>query len=216
MNKAFIFDMDGVLIDSESISVRDDYAFSVEIFGKEIADKLGDPMGFGVVEVHKRAVALGATIDKELYIQKRDERARLIYDRADITEGSDRLVTYLADNGYKLGVVSATQRKWIDYVLTKLHFREKFEVVISVNDEGLPSKPAPDGYREALRRLDAEPKRSIVLEDSNRGIASGKAAGCYVIGYRGHLIEGYEQTGADAYADTMDDVIKLVESFDRN
>ncbi len=208
--------MDGVLIDSESGSVRDDYDFSVAIFGKEIADKLGDPMGFGVLEVHKRAVALGATIDKKLYIQKRDERAKLIYDRADIIEGSDRLVAYLADNGYKLGVVSATQRKWIDYVLAKLHFREKFEVVISVNDEGLSSKPAPDGYREALRRLDADPKKSIVLEDSNRGIASGKSAGCYVIGYSGHLVDGYKQTGADAYANTMVDVIKLVESFNRH
>ena len=50
----------------------------------------------------------------------------------------------------------------------------------------------------------------VVLENSNIGIESARASGAYIIGYRGDLVEGYEQTGADAYADTMNDVIKLV------
>ncbi len=77
----------------------------------------------------------------------------------------------------------------------------------------LKRKPAPDGFVEAFRMLGATPADSFVLEDSNPGIESGKAAGAYVIGYRGNLVNGYEQTGADAYADTMDDVIKLVKKF---
>ena len=74
----------------------------------------------------------------------------------------------------------------------------------------LRPKPAPDGYLDACKNLEAKPENTIVLEDSNPGIAAAGAAGCYVIGFRAHAPEGFPQTGADAYADTMEDVIKLV------
>ncbi len=216
MNKAFIFDMDGVLVDSERIWAAEEYDFMADFFGKNIADKMGSTMGVSVNEVYQRAVSFGTSIKKETYVKTFDEKARSIYSRASLIEGTDELVTYLVSQGFKLALVSASRLNGIEQVLQQLSFKEKFETVISINDARLPSKPAPDGFLEALRRLDAEPKESIVLEDSNRGIASGKAAGCYVIGYNGHLTEGYEQIGADAYADTMDDVIKLVGSFDGN
>ncbi len=214
MNKAFLFDMDGVLVDSERISLGEDYVFFTELFGKEIADKIGDSFGVSIEEMYRKAVAVGATISEEEYVRRSDERAALIYRRAELIDASS-LVATLLSRGYRLGLVSATRRRWIDYVLARQPFGKTFEAVISINDvPGLRSKPAPDGFLEALTLLDADPKRSFVLEDSNRGIASGKAAGCYVIGYRGHLVPDYKQEGADAYADTMDDVIKLVESFD--
>jgi beta-phosphoglucomutase len=215
MNKAFLFDMDGVLVDSERISIVGDHDFFAGVFGADIADKIGDAMGLSVDTVYQKAVANGASMEKEVYLQKCDERSASIYARADLIAGSDQLAAWLISHGFKLGLVSATRRKWIDHTLARLRFQDAFETVISINDvPGLKSKPEPDGFLEALRRLNADPKRSIVLEDSNRGIASGKAAGCYVIGYRGHLVDGYEQTGADAYAETMRDVIGLVESFD--
>jgi len=49
------------------------------------------------------------------------------------------------------------------------------------------------------------------LEDSNPGIASAKAAGAFTIGLRQNLIDGYQQVGADAYANTIDEVIALVD-----
>lgn len=213
MNKAFIFDMDGVLVDSERIYAAKEYDFMVSLFGKEITDRIGNTMGVSVNEVYKKAADYGTPTSKDEYVNKHDENGRSIYARAALVGGTDALVDFLIARGFKLGIVSATRLNGIEQVLRQLPFREKFEVVISINDAGLPSKPEPDGFLEALRRLDADPKQSIVLEDSNRGIASGKAAGCYVIGYRGLLAPGYEQTGADAYADTMHEVITLVEKF---
>ncbi len=213
-NKAFLFDMDGVLVDSESIWAVEEYDFMADLLGKTIADKIGSSMGISVNEVYEKAIGYGASIGKDVYVKKFDERARSIYSRATLVNGTGALVEYLVSHGFKLGLVSASRLNGIEQVLQQLPFREKLEVVISINDTpGLRSKPAPDGYSEALRRLGVPPSRGIVLEDSNRGIESGKAAGCFVIGFSGNLINGYEQTGADAYAHTMDDVITLVEKF---
>ncbi len=214
MNKAFIFDMDGVLVDSESLWAQEDSEFHSGIFGKEIADKIGNTTGVSLKTVYEAARGYGTNVPENLYVREFDKRAASIYARASLTEGTEKLADFLISRGFKLGLVSASQQCWIECVIARLSFSRQLEVVISVNDTpGLRSKPAPDGYTEALRRLGVTPSRGIVLEDSNRGIESGKAAGCFVIGFSGNLISGYEQTGADAYANTMDDVITLVETF---
>ncbi len=205
--------MDGVLVDSESIWAVEEYDFMANLLGKTIADKIGSSMGISVNDVYEKAIGYGASIGKDVYVKKFDERARSIYSRATLVNGTGALVEYLVSHGFRLGLVSASRLNGIEQVLQQLPFREKLEVVISINDAGLPSKPAPNGYLEALQQLGADPKKSIVLEDSNRGIEAGKAAGCYVIGFSGKLVPGYKQTGADAYAHTMDDVITLVEKF---
>jgi HAD superfamily hydrolase (TIGR01509 family) len=110
-----------------------------------------------------------------------------------------------------MGIVTNSPQTWINRVFPRLPFKEKIDVTISLKERtDLKHKPAPDGYLEALKLLNSAPKLSIVLEDSNPGIAAGKASDCYTIGYRGNLIEGYKQEGADAYADTMEEVAKIV------
>ena len=210
MNKAFIFDMDGVLVDSERIWAIEESEFMTGLFGKEITDKIGSTMGVSVNEVYRKAIGYGALIKKDVFVRKFDEIATSIYSRAKLMGGTDILVDHLISSGFKLGLVSASRMNGIEQVLRQLPFRDLFEVVISISDSNLPSKPAPDGYLKALKQLGADSKRSVVLEDSNRGIVSGKAAGCYVIGFRGLIVDGYKQEGADAYADTMTDVVRLV------
>lgn len=211
MNKAFIFDMDGVLVDSERLWVVEDYDFLLTNFGKEIAEKIGSTLVVKVDEIYERVLSAGVTIDKEKFVKMYDERAISIYKKAPLTKGAEELVTLLVRNEYRPALVSTSRKNWIDRVVPRLKFCDSLEVIISINDDGFPSKPAPDAFLEALRRLDADPQRSVILEDATRGIAAGKAAGCYVIGYREHLVPGHEQTGADVYADTMDDVTRIVE-----
>ncbi|HSW88764.1 MAG TPA: HAD family hydrolase, partial [Candidatus Saccharimonadales bacterium] len=76
----------------------------------------------------------------------------------------------------------------------------------------LPHKPAPDGYLEAIRMLGSTPQSTIILEDSNAGIASAKAAGAFVIGLRENLVEGQSQNGADIYADNINEVISIIKN----
>lgn len=201
--------MDGVLIDTE----REWSALrgGDNVFGREIAEKLGDTIGATIRNEYEQAVKLGYTVDYKEYKRRYDKEAETVFVRAKITEGTEELVKELIARNFKIGLVSSSPRKWIDFLLPRLSFSDKIEQIISLNDcINLKPKPEPDGYLEALRNLQADPRKSFILEDSNPGIQAAKASGAYVIGFRGNLVEGYIQKGADAYADSMADVIKLV------
>ena len=215
MNKAFLFDMDGVLIDTEGEWTAGNGSDFINIFGAQIAQKLKDAGAIGktVHDEYQKAVSMGFSTDYEEYVRRYDEEAAHVFSRAKITEGVEQLAENLLRMNFKLGIVSASPRKWIEYLLPRLSFSDKFEQIISLNERAdLKPKPERDGYLEALKNLKADPKLSIILEDSNSGIQAAKASGAYVIGFKGNLVDGYVQKGADAYANTMDDVIKLVEA----
>jgi HAD superfamily hydrolase (TIGR01509 family) len=213
MNKVFLFDMDGVLVDSEPSWELIEREYLPGLFGKEIVEKMPNLVGAGLEKVLELATSLGATFDRTHAIEVYEEIAQKVYERSPITNGVEDLVDRLHALGYRLGVVTQSPQTWINHVLPRLSFKEKFESIISLHQHPeLKRKPAPDGFLYAIRTLEAAPSASLILEDSNYGIQAGKAAGCYVIGYRGNLLDGYVQEGADAYADTMAEVQKIVEN----
>lgn len=214
MNRAFIFDMDGVLINSESYWAQFEEEFFQKIFGKRISKEIGHVPGRGVDKIYELAVALGATVDKERYMRGFEVVAMRVYDKAPLTPGIDELASVLVAHWFKIGLVTQSRHSWIDRVVPRLSFKDSVESIISTSERpDIDNKPSPDGFLAVLDELDADAKSSIVLEDSNPGIIAAKAADIYTIGYRGNLVPEYKQTGADAYADTMDDVIALVEKI---
>lgn len=214
MNRAFIFDMDGVIVDSENAWKKYAKKFFVQLVGAEIAEKVGDLIGMTVNGAYEKAVSNGLSMGKEEFVQAFDKKAAYVYSKATITKGIGALVEKLIELGFKLGLVSSSRQNWIDHVLPRLSFREKLEYVVSINDRSdLKRKPSPDAYLEAIKKLGASPQTTIILEDSNSGIQAAKATGAYVIGFRENLVPGYQQHGADAYAENVNDVIKIVESL---
>lgn len=204
--------MDGVIIDTEAEWKKFDVPYLSNILSSDIVEKIGDITGLSIKAVCERAAALGAIIDEKRYTEDSNETAAHIYGSAVITEGLPELIDVLVARNFRLGLVSASQQKSIEIVLARLSYRDKFDTIVSVNDvPDLRQKPHPDGYLEALRRLDANPEASMILEDSNPGIQAAKAAGCFVIGFRGHLMHDYEQMQADSHAGTMDEVRQIVE-----
>ncbi len=214
MSLAFIFDMDGVIVNSEQAWRAYGADFLPRLFGEEIAQKVGDTIGLTVDQEYALAAQYGFSMDICEYYERFDAQAFAIYDQANISEGLDELVHTLVSLNFKFGLVSSSRRPWIEKVLTRLPYRDRFDYVVSLNDRpDLRPKPEPDGYVEAMRELAVRPERTIILEDSNSGIRAAKAAGALTIGLRQNLVGGYVQAGADVYADTMLDVIKLVETF---
>lgn len=214
MNKAFIFDMDGVVIDSENTWRLLEKEWYDTFLGKDVAEKMGDLIGLTVNAIYDKAVSFGFSMDKETYMKMYDKQAAFIYSKANVTKRIDDLAKILVKHGFKLGLVSSSRQAWINHVLPRIGFADKLKYIISINDrKDLEPKPSPDSYLETIKALGATPQTTIILEDSNMGIQAAKAAGAYVIGFRGNLVEGYKQRGADACADSMDEVIKIVESL---
>lgn len=212
--RSFIFDMDGVLIHNEPLWEKAKEETFTRLYGNEVYAKMGSTVGLNMEDIHKRAVSLGATATEQALRDAFYTYALSIYETVPITEGIQELGEALVQDEYAIGIVSASPLAWIQLVVDRLSFKGHIEKIISLDErEDLAHKPAPDGYLETIRELNADPSSTVILEDSNAGIASAKAAGAYVIGLKQNLVQGYVQKGADRYVNKVKDIIPLLKSF---
>jgi HAD superfamily hydrolase (TIGR01509 family) len=214
VNKAFIFDMDGVLLNSEEAWIPYQHSFSTNLFGEKIYKKIGSTVGLSIDAIYQNAARHGFSMGIDKYYQIYDKQAALIYADAQPTKDLKKLIEFLKEKQFKLGLVSSSRRVWIDIALTKLDMNNAFDLILSVNDDkDIKSKPYPDGYITAMNKLEVVPDNTIVLEDSNAGIESSLSSGAYTIAYREHLLPGYIQKEADAKANNIYEVIEVVNSI---
>lgn len=211
MNHAFIFDLDGVLIDDEKIWEEEKNRLFTSVFGLEVYKKMGSTLGVNIDYIYDMAIKAGANVEKQTYLDRFYEIADAIYKNAPISEGANELAELLKEYGYLIAIVSASPLSWITSVTKRMKFEDDIELIISLHDrDDLMHKPAPDGYNEAIRILGASPETTIILEDSNSGIMSAKTSGAYTIGLKQNVVAGYRQSGADEYVLTMKEVEKII------
>ena len=212
MKKAFLFDMDGVIVNSEQIWENISDNFTEKIYGKIIKEKIGDLTGVSIDREYELATSHGFTMDKTKFVEIYDRQAMEVYKAADITKGLEKLLTFLKYNNFVIGIVSSSRKVWIEAALSKMHFRDRFDYILSLSKVGLPSKPSPEGYIRAMKDLEVTPENTIILEDSNSGITSAKNAGAFTIAFTELLVGDYKQIQGDATAHTMEDVMKIVKN----
>jgi mannitol-1-/sugar-/sorbitol-6-/2-deoxyglucose-6-phosphatase len=213
MSKAFLFDLDGVLINDEQIWEDKKQSMYKELFGEDVASRLGSTLGVNIDAIYERAISLGANIGKDTVVSAFFKIANEVYETAPIPNALDELIAVLKKLNYRIGIVSASPLSWITTVTKRLSFENDIELIVSLYERpDLAHKPEPDGYLEAMKAFEAEPATTIILEDSNSGIQSAKASGALTIGLRQNLAKGYVQTGADVYANTIKDVVELVQN----
>ena len=212
--KAVIFDMDGVLIDTEKHWVQLEDAFLENLLGKEVAAKLGNTTGISIQNIYKKAVELGHIGSQKDFEDAFDVKAQEIYRKADISAGTVDLIEKLLEHNFKIGIVSASPLSWIQIFLDRVPFGNSFDIIISLHERSdLSHKPHPDGYNAAMKNLGVLPSETHILEDSNPGIAAAKASGAYVIALEEHLVPGYMQSSdAHSKAKRMADVWSIIEA----
>jgi len=181
VTEAVVFDMDGVLIQSEEIwdEVREEY---VRERGGRYDDEVQRAMmGMSSVEWSQYLHDVAGVPDEPEAIN--DEVLRRMLERyrehVPLIEGAVGAVRRLAAQ-YPLGLASSSNRALIDAVLLLAGLTEFFTATVS-SEEVAHGKPAPDVYLEAARRLGIDSHRCAAVEDSHGGIRSAKAAGMRVI-----------------------------------
>ena len=179
--QAVLFDMDGLLVDSEPLW------FEVET---DVMTRLG-----GTWTAADQQALLGSALPNS--VRYFLERAQRPADPAEVAEwmmggivakvrergvtimpGAAELVAEVEAAGLPYALVTSSQRRFVDAVLSRIGLR--FPVVVSANDV-TRGKPDPEPYLLAARRLGADPGRCVVLEDSITGVTAAEAAGCLVV-----------------------------------
>ncbi|MGH2972668.1 MAG: HAD family hydrolase [Gaiellaceae bacterium] len=181
MIDAVVFDMDGVLIQSEEVwdAVRE--RFVREHGGRYDEEVQRAMMGMSSTEWSRYLHEHAAVPDRPDEINREVVRRMLAAyrDHLPLIPGAVEAVRRLADR-FALGLASSSNRELIDTVLDVAGLAPFFAATVS-SEEVAHGKPAPDVYLEAARRLGADPVQCAAIEDSHGGIRSAKSAGMRVI-----------------------------------
>lgn len=184
MIKAIIFDMDGLLIDSEMISYkcyRDflkeyNLSFTLEDYIKDYPGKtLIKSLKFIQEHYH-----LDFDLEEGVQIFRDLEDYHVQKDGVPLKEGALELLNYLKQNHYKTIVATSSRKERALDLLNKLHVLTYFNDFV-FGTEVEHSKPAPDIFLKACEKLDVLPTEALVLEDSEAGIDSAFQANIPVI-----------------------------------
>jgi len=178
---AVVFDMDGVLIESEEVwdAVREEYVR--ERGGRYDAEVQHAMMGMSSVEWSRYLHEATGVPDEPEQINDEVVRRMLAAYRKHLplVPGAVEAVRRVAAR-YPLALASSSNRPLIDTVLEVAGLTDCFEATVS-SEEVARGKPAPDVYLEAARQLGVPPGHCVAVEDSYSGIRSAKAAGMRVV-----------------------------------
>lgn len=200
MLKTVIFDMDGVIVDTEPVHhfayhqhfKQLGIAVSSELYAsftgnstKNIFQKLKDQ--FGLNQSVDELVATKRNLFNAAFDQKED---------LNLLEGVTDLILDLRANNIQLVVASSSARVTIHRIFDRFNLFPHFAHIVSGEDFPL-SKPHPAIFEHALRLSGHQASECIVIEDSTNGILAAKAAGVYCVGYASFHSKGQDYTPAD-------------------
>ena len=198
MIEAVVFDLDGVIVDSEHVWDAAREALARERGGRWHEKAQQDMMGMSSVEwsrymhdvigLEEPPEEISAEVVRRLEATYREELP--------LIDGADEAVARLARR-WPLGVASSSNRPLIDLVLDLSGLNRFFRATVS-SEEVQRGKPSPDVYLEAARRLGSEPKETAAIEDSRNGILSARAAGMRVIAIPNRRFPPGEEALAEA------------------
>jgi beta-phosphoglucomutase family hydrolase len=185
MYKAVLFDMDGVIIDSEPVRQVLEQALFRELDLNVSEDEhqsyvgtTSEGMWSGVKNNHDTPHSLDELIEMEQnrYLKnlEEDDDQQLMPDVREFIRG-------LYNNDMTLVVASSASVKNIDIVIKKFELEQYFAAKIS-GEEVKKGKPAPDVFLKAAKRINVPPEECVVIEDAANGVEAAKAAGMKCVG----------------------------------
>lgn len=176
--EAVLFDMDGVLIDSEPlwkialVNVFKTLGFELEPmqFAKTVGLRIDQ-----VVEYWRKVYPWENKSNEAVVQDILDELCRLIREHGAPLPGAIEIIDFLKEKRYPIALGTSSYSQVIDTVLSVLHLENAFDFVRSAQDEPY-GKPHPGVYLTCADALAVDPQHCVVIEDSHNGLLSAKAA----------------------------------------
>jgi beta-phosphoglucomutase len=207
---AVIFDMDGVLVDTEPIHMMVEQSIFKELgiqvgmlYHQTFIGRSSKEMWADIINNYglKTSVQELVIRKRELYMQELESMSEL-----PVMPGVKLLLESLQINNKKLALASSSAMPNIRYIISRTGLEAFFQVVVSGDD--LPrSKPDPAIFLQAADFLDAHPSSCIVIEDASAGVQAARSAGMKCVGLLGNGHYKQDISGADLiisqYAELM-------------
>ncbi len=181
MKQGAIFDMDGLLLDTERM-YQDSWKKSAEQFDlvhnpdfpRAVCGSSGMHMQEIILQYYPQVDAKAFAADCILRVE------RELQTHVPIKTGVSEILQYFKQRGVKLAVASSSKRETVKSNLDKVGILSYFDAVVS-GDQVEHGKPAPDIFLLAARQIGCAPEDCYVFEDGTNGIRAGAAAGCATV-----------------------------------
>ncbi|HZR93290.1 MAG TPA: HAD-IA family hydrolase [Gaiellaceae bacterium] len=206
--KAFLFDFDGLIIDTETAS-RAGWEWLYREHGHELpADEWAGIVGttgrWSPMDHLEQLV--GEPLERDALNERRYAHEISLIEAEELRPG---ILEYLeaADRlGLKRAIVSSASRAWIDLHLERLERAVGWHAIITADRDHERAKPSPTMYLEALDVLGVGADEAVVFEDSPNGVRAAKAAGIYVVAIPNDVTREFGLDEADLLLDSLADL----------
>lgn len=207
MRRAVIFDMDGVLIDSQPLHYRVDMAVLHSYGYPATLETVVPYTGVSNPDrwpAYRMSLGLAPTVAE--LIEKQTAILMETFEKSTLRaiEGIPELLCWLKEQGAPTAVASSSSHALIDLVLSKTGIGAYFDALVSGEDV-TQGKPAPDVFLRAAEKLNCAPAACVVVEDSPSGIRAAKNAGMLCVAYRNPNTCGQDFSLADHVIDRYDE-----------
>jgi HAD superfamily hydrolase (TIGR01509 family) len=217
MVKAVIFDMDGVIIDSEpfhwEVNKRIFKSMGIDVSEEEYHRYIG-VSNTNMWTALRRSHGLRQSVGQLVAMQVRGNIDFMKKEHVNPVDGVIDLIIGLKKAGLLLGLASSSPHQIIAMVLDKFNIRSFFDAVVSGEDFE-NGKPAPDIFLAAASMLSVLPEQCVVIEDATHGVEAAKAARMKCIGFSNIHSPGQDLGKADVVIDGLtvigvSDVLSLI------
>lgn len=210
--KAVIFDMDGLMVDTEPLSLR---AFNLIFakYGKQLSDEDNNNLYVGLSDTDAtedmvRRYKLPIS-PKELAFAKHQVYQQILEKEVLPQPGLQDLLLRLRNTGYKTAIASGSLLEEIEIVINKLKIAKFIDAYCSAS-QVKNGKPAPDIFLKAAEKLGMEASECLVLEDAPKGVEAAKAAGMTCFAIPSKETKGQNFGGADRVLNSLSVVFNLL------
>ena len=207
MIRAVIFDMDGVIVESENAHVEAEKQvlskYGISISADELHEYAGTTakkMFTELIEKYKLKVKV-----ERILREKEQILFKFLEEDAQPTKGIIELLVKLKGRNMKLCIGSSSPMKQIEYVLKKLSITCLFDCAVG-SDDIIHSKPDPEIFLKAAARLGLKPQECLVVEDAKLGVEAAKRAGMKCIGFKNPNSGHQDLSKADIVIDSFSEL----------
>jgi len=207
--KAIIFDMDGVLVDSEPVHIETE-KMTLREYGINVPES--EWKGFTGTTDHDMFAYIVKNFTKgnigvdELVTHRAKTYLKMAPTKIQMIPGALEFLKQVKKSGFKIALTTSSTKEIQRPIFAKFNLHPYFDVIVT-GDEITNGKPDPEAYLKTVEKLGIPATNCLVIEDSTNGIRSAKAAGCIAVGITTSFPkEKLQDAGADFVVDSFSEL----------